>query len=135
MRRPRRHTPRLPLSEIGRKTFGESELGRHDRSTLELAAKPDSVPSPRKGGSHLSGARVTAHLDAAYPELRGNGPLPVPKGDLPLLGLAPGGVCLAEAVTRLAGGLLHRHFTLTSHMPRGGVLSVALCRRVTPPGC
>jgi hypothetical protein len=52
------------------------------RNTLEPAAKPDSVPSVREGGSHLSGARVTAHLDAAYPELKGNGPLPAPEGGL-----------------------------------------------------
>jgi len=32
----------------------------------------------------------------------------------PLLDLAPGGVCIAESVTALAGGLLHRRFTLTS---------------------
>jgi hypothetical protein len=34
------------------------------------------------------------------------------EGNLPLLGLAPGGVCLARAVTSPAGGLLHRRFTL-----------------------
>jgi len=30
-----------------------------------------------------------------------------------LLGLAPGGVCLAATITGRAGGLLHRRFTLT----------------------
>jgi len=34
------------------------------------------------------------------------------EGNLPLLGLAPGGVYLARAVTSPAGGLLHRRFTL-----------------------
>ena len=32
-----------------------------------------------------------------------------------LLGLAPGGVCLATDITACAGGLLHRRFTLTSY--------------------
>jgi hypothetical protein len=30
-----------------------------------------------------------------------------------LFDLAPGGVCLADPVTRIAGGLLHHRFTLT----------------------
>src|SRR5699024_3917756 len=45
--------------------------------------------------------------------------------------LAPGGVCIAAAVTCGTGGLLHRRFTLTrsglSPGP-GGLLSVALSR-------
>jgi len=32
-----------------------------------------------------------------------------------LLGLAPGGVCLAADITARAGGLLHHRFTLTLH--------------------
>ena len=32
-----------------------------------------------------------------------------------LLGLAPGGVCLAADITADAGGLLHRRFTLAPH--------------------
>lgn len=53
-----------------------------------------------------------------------------------LLDLAPGGVCLASAVTNAAGGLLHRRFTLTNTVPQKhpvqcrGLLSVALCRQV-----
>jgi len=42
-----------------------------------------------------------------------------------LLGLAPGGVCLAGDITAAAGGLLHHPFTLTP-LARGGLLSVAL---------
>ena len=46
------------------------------------------------------------------------------------LGLAPDGVYIADPVTRAAGGLLHRLFTLTTDMdsrPVGGdILSVAL---------
>jgi hypothetical protein len=49
-----------------------------------------------------------------------------------LSGLAPGGVYLAFPVTREAGGLLHRRFTLTCFVPlsnrrdAGGLFSVAL---------
>lgn len=32
-----------------------------------------------------------------------------------LLGLAPGGVCLAADITARAGGLLHHRFTLALH--------------------
>ena len=35
---------------------------------------------------------------------------------LSLLGLAPGGGCLAAHIAARAGGLLHHHFTLTAHM-------------------
>lgn len=44
-----------------------------------------------------------------------------------LTGLAPGGACRASPVTRTAGGLLHRRFTLTQPEP-GGRFSVALSR-------
>ncbi len=42
---------------------------------------------------------------------------------IPLLGLAPGEVCIADWVTPITGGLLHHRFTLTL---TGGLLSVAL---------
>ena len=42
-----------------------------------------------------------------------------------LLGLAPGGVYLANYIAAIAGGLLHHRFTLTS-TSTGGLLSVAL---------
>ena len=61
--------------------------------------------------------RVAAHLVQPTQGSEGAGRSPFPKGNSPLLGLAPGGVCLAETVTRPAGGLLHRRFTLT---PRPG---------------
>jgi hypothetical protein len=38
---------------------------------------------------------------------------PRPTGSAPIFGLAPGGVCRARAVTRPAGELLPRRFTLT----------------------
>ncbi len=48
-----------------------------------------------------------------------------------LLGLAPGGGCLATRITARAGGLLHHLFTITL-TPKGGGLfvSVALVRQV-----
>lgn len=45
-----------------------------------------------------------------------------------LLGLAPGGVFLANLVAQVPGGLLHRRFTLTIEYRDGGLLSVALSR-------
>ena len=53
--------------------------------------------------------------------------------DAPLFGLAPGGVCRARPVTRPAGELLPRRFTLTpaDRDPRGGLFSVALSLPVT----
>jgi len=55
----------------------------------------------------------------------------------PLLGLAPGGGCLAARVTTSAGGLLHHLFTITGAAWAAPAVcfSVALFRRVTPPGC
>ena len=82
-----------------------------DHCAPEPADKPDSVP-PR-GGSHLSGMRVAAQLEQPTRSSEGTGRSLFPGGNLLLLGLAPGGVCLAGTVARPAGGLLHRRFTLT----------------------
>jgi hypothetical protein len=105
------------------------------RNTLEPAAKPDSVPSVREGGSHLSGARVTTHLDAAYPELKkGTGRSLPPRGTHSCLALLPVGF----AWPRRSPASPVVSYTAVSPLPRassrGGILSVALCRRVTPPG-
>ena len=81
--------------------------------------KPPSVPLVR-GGDHLSASRVTSRGQAAHPAL-----FPVRVTPMRLLGLAPGGVCLAGDITAAAGGLLHHPFTLTP-LARGGLLSVAL---------
>jgi len=83
-------------------------------------------------------------------------PLPTPSSDLPaysgeppsayarpvpvgtrLLDLAPGGVCLADPVARVAGGLLHHRFTLTAPARRHEWRSVfcGTFPRVTPGGC
>ena len=44
-----------------------------------------------------------------------------------LLGLASGGVYIANCIAAITGGLLHRRFTLTN-IAVGGLLSVALSR-------
>src|SRR5919112_4975169 len=81
-------------------------------------------------GDHPSPAAVADNLQRPTREL-GRTAL-----ERSLSGLAPGGVCLATAVSRRAGGLLHHRFTLTSD-PRtgGGLFSVALIPRVAPGGC
>ena len=52
-----------------------------------------------------------------------------------LLGLASGGVYIANCIAAITGGLLHRRFTLTN-IPRntGGLLSVALSRGLLQVG-
>src|SRR5579875_352544 len=51
---------------------------------------------------------------AVYPQTRAGRPrTPAQAGEPALLDLAPSGVYRAAAVTRNAGGLLHRRFTLT----------------------
>ena len=81
-------------------------------------------------GDHPSPAAVADNLQRPTREL-GRTAL-----ERSLSGLAPGGVCLATAVSRRAGGLLHHRFTLTS-APKtgGGLFSVALIPRVAPGGC
>src|SRR5215470_1716580 len=54
-----------------------------------------------------------------------------------LFGLAPQGACLAEPVAKLAGEAFtspFHHRPRRSRAPRGCLFSVALFRRVTPPG-
>src|SRR6266849_11113465 len=72
-----------------------------------------------------SGQTREPHAGRASPVLAGRIAL--------LLGLAPGGVYRAGAVTRVAGELLPHRFTLTA-LADGGLFSVALCRGVAPPG-
>jgi hypothetical protein len=89
---------------------------------------------PVEGGDHLSRTTVarrlqrpTRGLGTSSPRLGRMSP-PAPR---PLLGLAPGGVCLAGPVTRTAGELLPHLFTLT-------VTADCFCgtvHRVAPPGC
>ena len=97
----------------------------------EPACKPGSVPRSLAAVTiHLRSLLPTtfdAHASRNLPGHSGGQPSNVsatPKG---LLGLAPGGVCLAIPVTWDAGGLLHRRFTLTC-LAAGGLFSVALSR-------
>ena len=73
---------------------------------------------------------------AAYPEAS-SGPLAPavrsPRPECFLLGLAPGGVCLAATVARRAGELLPHRFTLTD-LSDGGLFSVALSVGFPPLG-
>ena len=51
-----------------------------------------------------------------------------------LLGLAPGGVCLAVDITANAGGPLHHRFHPHAHICHAIYLSVALAVESTSPG-
>ena len=89
-----------------------------------MACKPLSVED-----DHLSGLPVARQAQAAHPALSAVRVTP-----MRLLGLAPGRVCLAADIPADAGGLLHRRFTLALACAKAIRISVALCRRVTPPG-
>jgi hypothetical protein len=96
----------------------------------ESAGKPDPVPAaghPAAGGDHLSGTPVSRRLGAAHLGRSG-------RAVLSLLGLAPGGACLATTVTRRAGELLPHRFTLTHAAPRdaGGRSALCCAFRVSP---
>jgi hypothetical protein len=87
----------------------------------ELADKPDSVSRLHNRRSDVRRA-AAIYLGCTLPytsvqPTRGSKGASRPllrNEDLPLLGLAPGGVCPAETVTSPAGGLLHHRFTLTT---------------------
>src|SRR5207253_6874825 len=88
------------------------------------------VPFPSgsaQGAGHFSRAPVARRLQRPNPRAQAGNPIAL------LFGLAPGGVCRADAVTRAAGELLPHRFTLTA-LADGGLLSVALIRGVSPPG-
>ena len=78
-----------------------------DGSARTRLAVPTSV------GNHPSGPARRRGALAAYPELgRDEQPLAHERASF-LLGLAPGGGCLAAGIAVGAGGLLHHLFTLT----------------------
>src|SRR3954451_16979398 len=93
--------------------------------TISLGRRSPGASSDLPGGHHGSGQSVA------------DGP---PCGETgraaPLFGLAPGGVCRARPVTRPAGELLPRRFTLAAPMRdrRGGLFSVALSLLGCPSG-
>jgi hypothetical protein len=92
------------------------------------AYKPRSVPHrmklisvemnpPLAWAAIYLGARVAAWLERPTRDVEGTDrPSPSWKA-LPLLGLAPGGGCLAATITGRPGGLLHHLFTLAGHKP------------------
>src|ERR671922_1518531 len=95
----------------------------------EPACKPDSVPAGA-GGDHLSGGRVSATLDAAYPGASDGPSVPAvrsPRPEAPCLALLRVG--FAEP-RRSPGALVSSYLTVSpSPVPRraiGGLFSVAL---------
>src|SRR5439155_11174680 len=112
-----------------------SRRGREGAFALQVRRKRQRRPISRvlfperfaQGGGHFSRAPVTRRLQRPNPRARAGNPIAL------LFGLAPGGVCRADAVTRAAGELLPHRFTLTA-LADGGLLSVALIRGVPPPG-
>jgi hypothetical protein len=82
-------------------------------SAPKLADKPGSV-SPVSGAAVIYLGRRLPAVSCGLPEAQTGRAAPCPpKRVLPLLGLAPGGGCLAARVTTRAGGLLHHLFTIT----------------------
>src|SRR5437868_10280805 len=86
----------------------------------ESARTPDSVPGG-PGDGHPSRPAVTRRLLRPTRGVAGGQPIP-------LLGLAPGGVCRATGVAPGAGALLPHRFTLAcaDESAIGGLFSVAL---------
>src|SRR6267378_329684 len=80
------------------------------RGSVSRVLSPERVT---QGDGHFSRTPVARHLERPYPRARTGRPIAL------LFGLAPGGVCLADAVTRAAGELLPHRFTLTAPPPRG----------------
>ena len=105
---------------------GKRGYGAADESTC----KPDPVPRLAPGWRPSIWACRRRQARAVYPRTRAGSPRTSAQTGVPvLLDLAPGGVYRAVPVTRNAGGLLHRRFTLTGPANRtGGLFSVALSR-------
>ena len=85
------------------------------------------VLCPVRGGGHFSRAPVARRLKRPYPRARAGHPMAL------LFGLAPGGVCRADAVTRAAGELLPHRFTLTALPGRTAVCFLWHCPWGCPP--
>lgn len=96
--------------------------------------KPSSVPSASIRRTEAEG--TTIHLARRLPGASSDQPgsrvgRATPP---PLFGLAPGGVCLADPVTRAAGELLPHPFTLTAGQRPTADYSLLHFPRVAPPG-
>src|SRR5204862_657463 len=95
--------------------LGGGEANR-DVSKARQRGSVSRVLSPERvtqGDGHFSRTPVTRRLERPYPRAQTGRPIAL------LFGLAPGGVCLADAVTHAAGELLPHRFTLTAPPPRG----------------
>ena len=86
-------------------------------------------PVPARDGGHLSGPSVAGRDRAAYPGTNSRALLPARGGDVPLFGLAPGGVCQHPGLHRD----LVRSYRTVSRLPVpheceaiGAMVSVAL---------
>src|SRR5688500_4159409 len=95
---------------------GRGRRGKErQRGSVSRVLCPERVT---QGDGHLSRTPVARRLKRPNPRARTGRPFAL------LFGLAPGGVCLADAVTRAAGELLPHRFTLTALRRR--YVSVAL---------
>ena len=94
----------------------------HQRRTVSR------VLCPARGGGHFSGTPVARRLKRPNPRARAGHPIAL------LFGLAPSGVCRADAVTRAAGELLPHRFTLTAPWQERRFAFCGTFRGVTPPG-
>ena len=115
---------------IGEANCKPSSVQAGERFTADLLA---FYPSWRRAlSSHPSSDAVTRVVMRPTRE-----PVRASTENVPLFGLAPGGVCLAADVAAGRGALLPHRFALTAELWQsgGGVFSVALCRRVAPPCC
>jgi hypothetical protein len=90
-------------------------IEERQRRSVSRVLCPERVA---QGDGHFSRAPVARRLKRPNPRARTGRPIAL------LFGLAPGGVCLADAVTRAAGELLPHRFTLTALRRR--YVSVAL---------
>jgi len=86
-----------------------------------------------RGGNHSSRTWVTPCLQRPTRGLKTGHLFPL-TGNALLFGLAPGGVCLADSVTRIAGELLPHRFTLTGSMNRRSIFCGTFLE-VTLTGC
>ena len=111
-----------PGRELSRGCHGTRKPGDHsvpgrqhkDIKGVSPACRPGSVRPLARGGGHPSGTAVAGSLVRPTREHRTGCPQALAQGTAGSpLGLAPGGVYRAAAVTCGAGGLLHHRFTLT----------------------